>query len=56
METVEISLSTQINWWVERQVQRTYRYEHLLNRIFGDVLKFILLQHWQNSCRRVRDL
>ena len=41
METVEISLSTQINWWVERQVQRTYILERLFNHIFSVVLPFI---------------
>ena len=35
METVEISVSTQNNWWVERQVQRTCGLERLLNHIFS---------------------
>ena len=56
METVEISVSTQNNWWVERQVQRTYRLERLLNHIFSVILPFTLRQHWENSCRWVRNL
>ena len=56
MEIVEISVRTQNNWWGERQVQRTYRLERLLNYIFSVVFPFILLQHWENSCRCVRDL
>ena len=32
METVEISVITQNNWWVARQVQRTYRLERLFNQ------------------------
>ena len=56
METAEISVITQNNWWVARQVQRTYILECLLNHIFSVVLPFILLLHWENSCRCVRDL
>ena len=45
METVEIFVSTQNNWWVERQVQRTYRIERLLNHILNVILLFILFLH-----------
>ena len=56
METVEISVSTQNNWWVERQVQRTYRLERLLNHILIVLLPFILLQNLENSSLYPRDL
>ena len=55
MEIVEISVSTQNNWWIARLVQGIYRLEPLLKHTFCGVPPFILSQHWKNSCRCVRD-
>ena len=45
METIEISVSTQNNWWIDRQLQMTCGLERLLNHIFSVVLPFSLLKH-----------
>ena len=37
-----MSVSTQNNWWVDRQMQRTYRLECLLNHIFSIVLFYFV--------------